>query len=74
MVDLLEGSPISTRIFCQSDPLVPAHLPGQGPPSLIAQFGRATRSTKILGGSILFFGTCEAAEIFPYLSTDVCLE
>ena len=65
--------------LCQSDPRVPAHLPGQGPSSPIAQFGRAARSRKTLGGSKFLpfmndgghFGTCKAAEIFPYPSPEL---
>ena len=52
MVDLLKGSPSSTRIR-QSDPRVPADLPGKGPSSPIVQFGWVARSRKILGGSKL---------------------
>lgn len=51
MVDLLEGSPISTRTLWSSvrvTPRVPAHPPGQGPSSLTAQFGRKAGQGRVL--------------------------
>ena len=42
-----------TPELCQSDDRVLGHLPDQGPPPLIAQFGQAARSRKSLGGSKL---------------------
>ena len=54
MVVLLEVSSISTEEHCQGDHQILGLLPGQGPSPLIAQFGQAASSRKMLGGSKLF--------------------
>ena len=55
MVVLLEGFPISTEELWSSvsDHRVLGHLPDQGPPPPIAQFGRVASSRKNLGCSKL---------------------
>jgi hypothetical protein len=83
MVVFLEGSPISTEELCQSDHWVLGHFPDQGHSPPIAQFSRADSSRKSLDGSKLLpskndgdqciLGTFNAAEMFWYLSSDLCL-
>ena len=84
MVVLLEGFPISTGTLelCQSDHWVLGHLPDQGPPPPIAQFGQAVKRVLVVPNffhlrmmeATVFLGTFNAAEMFLYPSPDLCLD